>query len=277
MRTPEELISYYSTHDENARLTSPHGNVEFVTTVHYIEKYLQAGMKILEIGAGTGRYSHYFAQNGYHVDAIELIEHNIEIFRKNTKENESLSITQGNALDLSHIANNIYDITLLLGPMYHLYTREEQLQALAEAIRVTKRGGIVFAAYCNSDMTMYQCFLKKEMLYRQIAAKKIDLETFQLSSEPEDVFQLYRKSDVDDLMSHFHATRLHYIGTDMLTRLMKKTVDEMDEDTYALYLRYHFSVCEREDMIGTTNHMLDIFRKYFQLCQQYSNTRRWNS
>jgi len=261
MRTPEELISYYSTHDENARLASLHGNVEFVTTVHYIEKYLQAGMKILEIGAGTGRYSHYFAQNGYHVDAVELIEHNIEIFMKNTKEIESLSITQGNALDLSHIENDAYDITLLLGPMYHLYTREEQLQALAEAIRVTKRGGIVFAAYCNSDMTMYQCFLKKEMLYRQIAAKKIDLETFQLSSEPEDVFQLYRKSDVDELMSLFDVTRLHYVGTDMLTRLMKKTVDEMDEDTYALYLRYHFSVCEREDMIGTTNHMLDIFRK----------------
>ena len=95
MRTPEELISYYSTHDENARLASLHGNVEFVTTVHYIEKYLQTGMKILEIGAGTGRYSHYFAQNGYHVDAVELIEHNIEIFMKNTKEIESLSITQG--------------------------------------------------------------------------------------------------------------------------------------------------------------------------------------
>ena len=261
MNTSEELINYYNTHDENARLESRHGNVEFITTVHYIEKYLQTNMKILEIGAGTGRYSHYFARKGYYVDAIELIDHNIEVFKQHTKANESITITQGNALDLSHIADDTYEITLLLGPMYHLYTHKEQLQALAEAIRVTKRGGIIFAAYCNSDMTMYQCFLKKELLYRQIETKKIDLDTFQLSSEPEDVFQLFRKSDVDELMSHFYVTRLHYVGTDMLTRFIKRAVDEMDDETYSLYLRYHFFICERDDMLGVTNHMLDIFRK----------------
>ena len=261
MNAPEELIHYYNTHDEGARLESRHGKIEWLTTIRYIEKYSKPGMKILEIGAGTGKYSHFFAQKGYHVDAVELIEHNIEIFKQLTKENEPVTITQGNALDLSLIDHNIYDITLLLGPMYHLYTTKDQLQALSEAIRVTKKGGIIFAAYCNSDMTMYQCFLKKEMLYRQIAADKIDLETFELFSEPEDVFQLYRKKDVDTLMSHFRVTRLHYVGTDMLSRLIKKTINEMDEETYALYLRYHFSICEREDMIGATNHMLDIFRK----------------
>lgn len=261
MNTSEELKKYYSTHDENARLNSRHGNVEFITTVRYVEKYLMPDMKIIEIGAGTGKYSHYFAQNGYHVDAIELIEHNIEIFKQLTQENEPITVTQGNALDLSHIVDNTYDITLLLGPMYHLYTKEEQLTALSEAIRVTKHGGIIFAAYCNSDMTMYHCFLKKDMLYRQIATDKIDLDTFQLFSLPEDIFQLYRKSDVDELMTHFHTTRLHYVGTDMMTRLIKNTVDAMDDETYALYLRYHFAVCERADMIGATNHMLDIFRK----------------
>ena len=261
MITPTELTNYYNSHNENARLESRHGNVEFLTTVRYIEKYLKPGMRIIEIGAGTGRYSHYFAQNGYHVDAVELIEHNIDVFKQFTQENEPITITQGNALDLHHIADNTSDITLLLGPMYHLYTQADQLRALSEAIRITKQGGIVFAAYCNSDMTMYQCFLKKDMLYHQIAAKKIDLDTFQLFSLPEDVFQLYRKADVDELMSHFHTTRLHYVGTDMLTRLIKATVDTMDDETYALYLRYHFAICERDDLIGATNHMLDIFRK----------------
>ena len=261
MNAPEELIHYYNTHNEDARLESKHGKVEWLTTIRYIEKYLKPGMRILEIGAGTGKYSHFLAQKGYHVDAVELIEHNIEVFKQFTKENEPVTITQGNALHLSHINSDVYDITLLLGPMYHLYKTEDQLKALSEAIRVTKKDGIIFAAYCNSDMTMYQCFLKKEMLYRQIAAGKINLDTFELLSEPEDVFQLYRKEDIDALMSHFQVTRLHYVGTDMLSRLIKKTIDEMDEETYALYLRYHFAVCEREDLIGATNHMLDIFRK----------------
>ena len=54
------------------------------------------------------------------------------------------------------IADDSFDITLLLGPMYHLFTVEDQLQALKEAIRVTKKGGILFVAYCGNDASMVQ-------------------------------------------------------------------------------------------------------------------------
>ena len=64
---------------------------------------------------------------------------------------EHITITQGNALDLSAFSDNQYDITLLLGPLYHLYTKKDKRQALGEAIRVTKQGGIIFAAYVISD------------------------------------------------------------------------------------------------------------------------------
>ena len=261
MNISQELTNYYCTHNEDARLRSRHGQVEFLTTVHYIEKYLERGMNILEIGAGSGIYSHYFARNGYCVDAVELINHNVEVFKQNTLENETVTITQGNALNLSHIPDNTYDITLLLGPMYHLYTEGEQLQALSEAMRVTKPKGIVFAAYCNSDMVMYQTCFARNMLYPQAEKQKIDMKSFRLFSQPEDVFQLYRKEDIDALMSHFHITRMHYVGTDMLTRFVKDTVDKMDDKTFDIYMRYHFVICERADMVGTSNHMLDIFRK----------------
>ena len=49
------LVDYYNTHDEDVRLLSKHGRVEFLTTVKYIEQYLKDGMKIIEIGAATGR------------------------------------------------------------------------------------------------------------------------------------------------------------------------------------------------------------------------------
>jgi len=155
MERIEALKGYYETHDEDARLTSKHGMVEFLTTVHYVEKYLEKGMKILEIGAGTGRYSHYFARCGYEVDAVELMECNIEVFKKNTSEKEKVTVRQGDATRLDFIEHEQYDITLLLGPMYHLYTDKDKYAAMSEAIRVTKRGGIVFSAYCNNDMTIY--------------------------------------------------------------------------------------------------------------------------
>lgn len=261
MERIEALRGYYGTHNEDARFSTRHGSVEFLTTVHYVEKYLSDGMRILEIGAGTGRYSHYFARRGYEVDAVELMECNIEVFRKNTQDGERVNVWQGDALKLENVADGTYDITLLLGPMYHLYTVEDQKKALSEAIRVTKAGGVIFAAYCNSDLTMYQYCFGKKMIKATVEQKKMDSETFKLFSLPEDIFQLYRKEDVDELMRGFNVTRLHYVGTDMLAHLMREEFAELDDEEFAIYMKYHLSICERADMAGATNHMLDIFRK----------------
>ena len=99
--TNEYLNNYYFQHDESGRLQSKHGMVEYLTTMRYLSKYLQPGMRIIEIGAATGRYSHALARQGYRVDAVELIDHNIEIFKNNTSDGEDITVTQGNALDLS--------------------------------------------------------------------------------------------------------------------------------------------------------------------------------
>lgn len=77
METTQYLVDFYNHYDEDCRLTSRHGTVEFLTTMRYIEKYLKSSDHILEIGAGTGRYSHTLARQGYTVNAIELVEHNI--------------------------------------------------------------------------------------------------------------------------------------------------------------------------------------------------------
>ena len=257
METKNYLSNYYQSHDENGRLMSKHGSVEYITTMRYIEKYLSPDARIIEIGAGTGRYSHYFARKGYEVDAIELTDYNIEIFKANTLSDERITITKGDAIDLTGILSEKYDITLLLGPMYHLYIKEDQLSAISEAMRVTKKGGIVFAAYCMSDLTMYQYCFGRNMILDADKSSKID-DNFKLYSLPEDIFQLYRKEDIDEIMSQFNVSRLHYVGTDMLTHMMRECIDNMSDDVFEIYMKYHFNVCERSDMIGATNHVLDI-------------------
>ena len=261
METFNILTEYYSNYDEDSRLLSKHGSVEYLTTMRYIEKYLRPGMRILEIGAATGRYSHALARRGYRVDAVELIQHNIDIFHQRTQPGEDVTIRQGNAKDLSFYPDDTFDMTLLLGPMYHLFTDEEQKQALSEAVRVTKPGGVIFAAYCGNEATLVQyCFgrgMIREKRYRDL----IDPVTFKASSDPAELFQLYRKEDIDALMASLPVSRLHYVGTDMATNYMRGTIDEMEEELFDLYLQYHFVICERSDCVGVSHHILDVFRK----------------
>lgn len=263
MYTTKYLNEFYSNYDEDSRLLQRHGSVEFLTTMRYIEKYIKPGDRVIEIGAGTGRYSHALARQGYTVDAVELIGHNIEVFRKNTLPSENITITQGNALDLSSFQDSTYDITLLLGPLYHLYSIEDKRQALREAIRVTKPGGIVFAAYVISDGCLLDDGFNRGNINvaEYIEKGLIHGKTFAAKSEPEDLFELVRKEDIDELMSAFPTTRLHYVASDGCALFMREAIDRMDDETFELYLQYHFATCERSDLAGVTSHSIDIFRK----------------
>ena len=255
------LEDYYNSHNEDGRLLSRHGKVEYLTTMRYINRYLEPNTRILEIGAGTGRYSFALADRGCKVDAVELLECNIEIFKTKIRPEHKLTLWQGNVLDLHFIPDSAYDMTLLLGPMYHLYTAEDKRKALAETMRVTKPGGIIFAAYCIQDASILQYGFQGWHMPEIFARKLLDPETFRVISNPAEIFELYRREDIDCLMKEFNAERLHYVASDLFTQGMRSTINAMDDKTWECYLKYHFSVCERPDMTGLTNHSLDIFRK----------------
>jgi len=257
------LDNYYAARNEEDRLKSRHGLVEYLTTMRYVEEYLTKGARVIEIGAGTGRYSRTIADMSHKVEAVEPMSTNIEIFRQNLKPSQDINITQANALDLSKFASNSFDIALLLGPLYHLYTDSEKHQAIAEAIRITKPGGVIFAAYCLSDASIALSgfgrsrFSVKE--YMRLGL--IDPATFATTSRLQDIFELVRKEDIDRIMAPFAVERLHYVATDLFSHWIREGLAEMDDETYALYLRYHFAICERPDIVGASHHSLDIFRK----------------
>jgi Dimethyladenosine transferase (rRNA methylation) len=258
------IQDYYENYDEDGRLFSRHGQVEFLTTMRYIEKYLSSGARVLEIGAGTGRYSHALAQKGFAVDAVELVLHNIEIFNSKTMPSEKISIRQGDARDLSGFDDDMYDLTLVLGPLYNVFTVEDKRQIIAEALRVTKPSGVVFAAYCIADASILNYGFRKGNIFSLMEpndAFGVKMPGYKPWSAPKAVFEIVRKEDIDELMSDFAVERLHFVGVDLVMQMMRDTIDEMDDETFASYLDYHFFLCERADMAGLTCHGLDIFRK----------------
>ena len=256
------LEEYYNMYDEEGRLLSRHGQVEYLTTMKYIRACLEntAEPSILEVGAGTGRYSVTLAKEGYRVTAVELVARNLEALKAKLDGTEPIRALQGNALDLSFLPDDAYDLTMLLGPMYHLYTREDKLQALSEAMRVTKPGGYILVAYCMNEASVIGCVFRRNYLWEALD-KNLLTPDWHCVSEPSELFDLVRTEDIASLDAEFPLERVGLVATDGATNYMRDMIDGMDDRTYEKWLDFHFATCERQDLIGAAHHTLDILRK----------------
>ena len=256
------LEEYYNAFHEEGRLLSRHGQVEYLTTMKYIRECLAdlSSPDILEVGAGTGRYSVTLAKQGYRVTAVELISHNLDLLKTKLDGSELITVMQGNALDLSALPDASFDLTMLLGPMYHLYTREDKQRALAEAVRVTKPGGDILVAYCMNEPTVIQYVFGGNHL-REVLDLDLLTSDWHCKSEPKEIFELIRSEEIAALDAEFPVERVKLVATDGATRYLRELIDGMDEDTFAKWMEYHFAICERQDLIGASHHTLDILKK----------------
>ena len=253
------LNKHYSNYDEDSRLVSSnHGKVEFITTTKYIDKYLKPNSKILEVGAGTGRYSLHYAGLGYEVNAIEFVSHNIKILKSKIKKGMKIKAEQGDAVDLSRFADNTFDVTLVLGPLYHLYNLEDQKKSISEAVRVTKPGGIVAIAYLTSDSIIIGWGLDGHL----IDGQGVDFDNnFKIINTVEGVFAAFYIKEFKKLMKEFNVKYLKNVATDGMSEHLKEKIDALSEEEFNVWLKYHLSTCEREDLQGYSNHMLYICKK----------------
>ena len=255
----ELLENYYSGYEENERLVKDKAHkVEFLTTTKYIDKYIKPGDKILEVGAGTGRYSLHYASKGYEVEAVELTKSNIEEFKKNIDENMNVSVHEGNALDLSMYKDNLFDITLVLGPIYHLFSMEEKKKAIEEAIRVTKPHGKIFIAYITNDIVIITYGLKKGNLLK---LKDVCDENYKVKEIPEEIFSVNYIEEFENMMKKFPVKFLNELGVDGLSESLEEYINNLSDEEYEVWLDYHFKNCERKDIMGYSSHVVYICEK----------------
>lgn len=255
----EILNKYYSEYDEEARLVKDRSHhVEFITTIEYVDRYLKENDRILEVGAGTGRYSLYYASKGYKVDSVELIQSNIDVFKTKIKDDMDINVIKGNALDLSMYEDETYDVTLVLGPLYHLFTKEDKQKAISEALRVTKKGGMIFLAYITNDAVILSYGLRKGNLLR--IPELVD-ENYKVKDIPEEIFSVNLVDEFDEMMKDFSVEHLHNVATDGISAQLAEYVNKLSEEEYDIWVKYHLKTAERKELLGYSNHILYIARK----------------
>lgn len=247
----KELIEYYNKHNEDKRLKTKHANIEFITAMKYIHEYIKEGYSILDVGAGTGAYSIPLRNEGYEVTAVELVKQNLKYIEK-----ANINCYQGSAVNLSKFKDNSFDIVLLFGPMYHLLSMDEKIKALEEAKRVSKK--YIFISYCMNEFALiYHGFMEG---YIKEDINNID-DNFKILKDNDNLYSYVRLEDINYLKDKCNLKRVKIINQDGPTEYIKKNVNNMDDETYDLFIKYHLSTCERPELLGTGRHILDILEK----------------
>ncbi len=261
MGTRGEIISgFYDRADEDSRLQrSRHGQLEYAVTMDYIHRFAHPGARVLELGAGTGRYSVALAREGFHVTAVELVESNFAILQKNGRGIERLQAVRGDAADLSGFSDQSFDLTLALGPMYHLYDPEEIDKAIDGAVRVTRKNGILFFAFLSVFGIMYANYLQGNW---SLGLEENFTKDHRVRHFKEQLFTGYDVTEFEGLFAEKPVEWITTTGTDGILEMIEDRPDfEISDRDFRAFVDWYLAFSEKRELLGHTDHLLYICRR----------------
>ena len=251
-----KLEQYYNKFNEDHRLKTRHGIVEFTVAMKYIHDFIPDGkkVKILDLGAATGAYSVPLSNEGHFVTAVEPVKRNLKILES---KHSLVNCWNADARNLSFLEDNTFDICLIFGPMYHLHSPEERLLVFNEAKRVTKSKGIIFVSYVMNEYSILTYGFKQNHIKEIYESKKITKDFHTIESENE-LYSYFRLEDINELNKRAGVKRIKILAQDGPSDYMRKELNAMDEESFNLFIEYQLNICERMELLGASSHVLDI-------------------
>lgn len=251
-----KLDAYYNKFNEEKRLNSRHGQVEYTVSMKYIHQYLKKGDRILDVGAATGRYSIPLFEEGYDVTAVEPVQHNLGRLKAKKPE---LPAYKGDARKLKRFPDGGFDMVLLFGPMYHLIREEDKLLALREAGRVTKPGGLVLCAYVMNEYSILTYGFRERHILEIQKDGRVD-DSWRVRPDEEDLYDYVRLEDINRLKDAAGMERVCIFSPDGPANHMRRELNCLSEEEFRVFIRYQMSVAERADLLGAGGHLVDVLR-----------------
>ena len=147
-RTEREVLEYYGRGEERGRLETGYGPLERERTREVLSRDLPPPpATVADIGGGAGVHALWLASLGYAVHLRDPVPLHIEQAEAAARERglrlASLGIGDAREVDLR---DGSVDVALLLGPLYHLQEAPDRREALGEAHRILRGGGLLAVA-----------------------------------------------------------------------------------------------------------------------------------
>ena len=254
LKRNEEL---YNLFDEENRLLSKAGQVEKLTTLAEISKLINKDSKILDIGAGTGVYSIALADEVAEVVAFEPASNNYKQLVSKVRDKNLQNITAENksSLEMEGLKDKYFDVVLLFGPMYHLSAEKDRIETFKQAKRVLKDDGYILISYINHDMI-------------PMTETKFDFNFFESNTYISDKqrlinrpFVFFTLSECIEMIEEENLSIIKKIGSSGFSEILGDQINKMSDLSYQNYLDWHLAHCDKEELLGASNHYLFVCKK----------------
>jgi SAM-dependent methyltransferase len=152
---PAEVVEHYEQIDEDSRITQGLGRLELLRTQEIVRRHLpHAPLRILDVGGATGVHARWLAADGHAVHVVDPVPAHVEHVRGASGPGGRITAEVGDARALP-VPDGGFDAALVLGPLYHLTDRADRVQALAEAGRAVRPGGLIFVAAISRFASLF--------------------------------------------------------------------------------------------------------------------------
>jgi len=252
----------------------PYHMLEFIITMHFLEKYLPEEGSILDAGGGPGRYTIELAKKGYDVVLLDLSPKCLEIAAREIEKagvkERVKKIVEGSVTDLSDFDSESFDAVICLGPLSHLIERKDREIAVRELIRVAKKGAPIFASVIN----LYGVFrtvlqeLPHEFLdpsHEEMFSKGIHRVSWH-KHEPGKGFTdayFFHPNELRNLFEKFGVETLEMATCEGLSSHLQEETNEIykDREKWEFWLDILLRTCTDPCILGLGEHLLYVGRK----------------
>lgn len=259
MSSNENLIKqrYADPFNEDARASRSRAfEQEFYYTKKILSEYINCETKVAEIGCATGYYAMYFGDKCKSYLGVDMCESHVELFNKKAKQAQlkNASAIVGDATNLKNIKDEMFDVVLVLGPMYHL-PQKERACVFAESKRICKKNGIIAYAYINKAGAYVKACIIAPEVYPNRNANEYLLKKGTDDIHPDLFFFTMPEEFEQDAVSN-GLKIIKNTGVDFIFN--ENLINDMQDEKFEAWLELSDLMTESESCTGMSVHALLI-------------------
>jgi S-adenosylmethionine-dependent methyltransferase len=239
---------------------------EFAVTLRSIREFLpRSPCSVLDVGGGPGRYAIELARQGYTITLLDISQENLRLARQKASEAQvSLAnLIHANAMDLSKISSDSYQAVLLMGPLYHLLSHGERVQAIQEAMRVLKSRGKLFAAFITRFAPFRYLANGEPVWLAENPEYALQLLETGIHDRPTQFAKAYyvHPDEIVPLMESCGLRTLSLVGCEGVVAGHEDRVNALTGKEWEAWVDLNYKLGQKHCMYGASDHLLYVGEK----------------